>query len=146
MKKINLTKEELETMSYDDIAYLILESSGKKTKITDLFKEICDLLELSQEEYEAKIADFFQVLSTDHRFTMLEKGYWDLTSRHEAKIITIEDEDDEIPSEETEETSDEQEETEDLYYDTDDNDDDDNDDLQDLVVVSEDSDEDNDLD
>jgi len=143
MKLKDLSKEELETMSYDDIAYLILESSGKKTKITDLFKEVCDILGLTEEEYEAKIADFFQVLSTDHRFTMLEKGYWDLTSRHEAKIITIEDEDDEIPAEETEE---EEEETDDDYYDTDEDDENDNDDLQDLVVVSDDDDSEADLD
>lgn len=144
MKLMDLSKEELETMSYDDIAYLILENSGKKTKITDLFKEVCNTLGLTEEEYEAKIADFFQVLSTDHRFTMLEKGYWDLTSRHEAKIITIDDEDDDLPSEEMEEEE-EEEETTDDYYDTDD-DDDDSDDLQDLVVVSDDTDEENDLD
>ena len=95
MKITDLSKEELESKSYDDIAYMILESTGEKIKITDLFKEICDLLGLSNEEYEAKIADFFQVLSTDHRFIMLEKGFWDLKSRHQAKII-MEDDDEDI--------------------------------------------------
>ena len=91
MKITDLSKEELESKSYDDIAYMILESSGEKVKITDLFKQICDLLGLSNEEYEAKIADFFQILSTDHRFIMLEKGFWDLRSRHQAKIIIEDD-------------------------------------------------------
>ena len=94
MKITDLSKEELESKSYDDIAYMILESSGEKVKITDLFKQICDLLGLSNEEYEAKIADFFQILSTDHRFIMLEKGFWDLRSRHQAKIIIEDDEED----------------------------------------------------
>ena len=94
MKITDLSKEELESKSYDDIAYMILESTGEKVKITDLFKQICDLLGLSNEEYEAKIADFFQILSTDHRFIMLEKGFWDLRSRHQAKIIIEDDEDD----------------------------------------------------
>ena len=135
MKITDLSKEELESKSYDDIAYMILESTGEKIKITDLFKEICDLLGLSNEEYEAKIADFFQVLSTDHRFIMLEKGFWDLKSRHQAKII-MEDDDDDI------DTGLDNEE-EDIYYDEDEPTDDEDDDLQGLVVVSDDSDEEN---
>ena len=140
MKITDLSKEELESKSYDDIAYMILESTGEKIKITDLFKEICDLLGLSNEEYEAKIADFFQVLSTDHRFIMLEKGFWDLKSRHQAKIIMEDDDDDIDIGLDNEE---EPEEEEDIYYDEDEPTDDDDDDLQGLVVVSDDSDEEN---
>lgn len=141
MKITDLSKEELESKSYDDIAYMILESTGEKIKITDLFKEICDLLGLSNEEYEAKIADFFQVLSTDHRFIMLEKGFWDLKSRHQAKIIMEDDDEDIDTSLDNEEE--EPEEEEDIYYDEDEPTDDDDDDLQGLVVVSDDSDEEN---
>lgn len=140
MKITDLSKEELESKSYDDIAYMILESTGEKIKITDLFKEICDLLGLSNEEYEAKIADFFQVLSTDHRFIMLEKGFWDLKSRHQAKII-MEDDDDDIDT--GLDNEEEPEEEEDIYYDEDEPTDDEDDDLQGLVVVSDDSDEEN---
>lgn len=140
MKITDLSKEELESKSYDDIAYMILESTGEKIKITDLFKEICDLLGLSNEEYEAKIADFFQVLSTDHRFIMLEKGFWDLKSRHQAKIIMEDDDDIDTGLDNEEE---EPEEEEDIYYDEDEPTDDDDDDLQGLVVVSDDSDEEN---
>ena len=141
MKITDLSKEELESKSYDDIAYMILESTGEKIKITDLFKEICDLLGLSNEEYEAKIADFFQVLSTDHRFIMLEKGFWDLKSRHQAKII-MEDDDEDIDTG-LDNEEEEPEEEEDIYYDEDEPTDDDDDDLHGLVVVSDDSDEEN---
>lgn len=141
MKITDLSKEELESKSYDDIAYMILESTGEKIKITDLFKEICDLLGLSNEEYEAKIADFFQVLSTDHRFITLEKGFWDLKSRHQAKII-MEDDDEDIDTG-LDNEEEEPEEEEDIYYDEDEPTDDDDDDLQGLVVVSDDSDEEN---
>lgn len=142
MKITDLSKEELESKSYDDIAYMILESSGEKVKITDLFKQICDLLGLSNEEYEAKIADFFQVLSTDHRFIMLEKGFWDLRSRHQAKII-IEDDEDDIDSSLEDEEEEIEEEDDNIYYDEDEPTDDDDDDLQGLVVVNDDSDEEN---
>ena len=142
MKITDLSKEELESKSYDDIAYMILESSGEKVKITDLFKQICDLLGLSNEEYEAKIADFFQILSTDHRFIMLEKGFWDLRSRHQAKIIIENDEEDIDGSLEDEEEEIE-EEDDNIYYDEDEPTDDEDDDLQGLVVVNDDSDEEN---
>ena len=143
MKITDLSKEELESKSYDDIAYMILENSGEKIKITDLFKQICGLLGLSDSEYEAKIADFFQVLSTDQRFMMLEKGFWDLKSRHQAKII-IEDEEDDIESDNEEPEEDEAEEdSNNVYYDEDEPEDDNDDDLQGLVVVSDDSDEEN---
>ena len=142
MKITDLSKEELESKSYDDIAYMILESSGETVKITDLFKQICDLLGLSNEEYEAKIADFFQVLSTDHRFIMLEKGFWDLRSRHQAKII-IEDEEEDIDGSLEDEEEEIEEDNDNIYYDEDEPTDDDDDDLQDLVVVNDDSDEEN---
>ncbi len=140
MKINDMTKEELEALSYDDIAYLILQESGNKTKITDLFQKICDLLGLSQNEYEAKIADFFQMLSTDQRFVMLEKGFWDLKSRHQTKII-LDDSDDEEDLEE--ENMDDEEDMadsddEEIFYDDEENDDDTDDDLKDLVIVSED--------
>ena len=127
-------------MGYDDIAYIILEESKKKMKITDLFQKICDLLGLSQNEYEAKIADFFQMLSTDQRFVMLEKGFWDLKSRHQTKII-LDDSDDEEDLEE--ENMDDEEDMadaddEEIFYDDEENDDDTDDDLKDLVIVSED--------
>ena len=142
MKITDLSKEELESRSYDDIAYMILESSGEKVKITDLFKQICDLLGLSNEEYEAKIADFFQILSTDHRFIMLEKGFWDLRSRHQAKII-IEDDEEDIDGSLEDEEEEIEEENDNIYYDEDEPTDDEDDDLQGLVVVNDDSDEEN---
>ena len=146
MKLKDMSKEELEALSYDDIAYYILEDSGVKTKITDLFQEICTLLGLSQAEYEAKIADFFQMLSTDQRFIMLEKGFWDLKSRHQSKVIIEDDEDEEIDSDEVEDNEEEEEEIdedEDIFYEGDETDDETDDDLKDLVIVTDDNDEEN---
>lgn len=142
MKLNDLTKAELEAMSYDDIAYLILSEEKKETKITELFKKVCDLLGLSQAEYEAKITDFFQVLSTDQRFVMVDKGYWDLKSNHKANIIMDNDEEDEEEKEEDEEDEDTTEENDDLFYDEDSTDDDTtDDDLKDLVIITDDDEE-----
>ena len=136
MKKLKeYSKEELETLNYDDIAYLILEAKKKKMKISDLFNKVCELLELDEGAYADYITDFFELLTTDKRFIQLNDGYWDLKTKHSEKVV-IEDEDEdyeEIPLENDEEEQ--EEEDDDNYYDEDNDDDDSDDDLKDLVVI-----------
>ena len=50
MKLKSISEEEVETMSYDDIAYVILKEKGKKMKLLDLFNEVIDQLKLNKEE------------------------------------------------------------------------------------------------
>ena len=139
MKFKTVSAEELEIMPFDDIAYIILKEKGKKMKIMDIFKIICDTLNLGEEAFENQIGDFFSLLSTEKRFIQLEKGYWDLRENHtsEISIKEIEDElDDEVVPEEDKE--DEDEEDKDYYDELDDMDDDkEEDDLKDLVIVDE---------
>ena len=135
MKLKNIPKEELELMSYDDIAYIILSETKKKMKINELFKKICDALELSEEEYINHLPDFFEILSTDKKFVMLENGSWDLRTRHSEKLV-IEDDDDDF-EEEQEENTEEQEENENYFDDDEEDDDSDTDDLKDLIVIDE---------
>ncbi len=134
MKKLKeYSKEELETLNYDDIAYLILEAKKKKMKISDLFNKVCELLELDEGAYADYITDFFELLTTDKRFIQLNDGYWDLKTKHSEKVV-IEDDDEEY-EEIVEENNEEIEEENDDYYDEDNDDDDSDDDLKDLVVI-----------
>ena len=136
MKKINLTEEEIATMSYDDVANVILENNGKKMKTPDLFKEVIKIMNLPESDFETHIADFFELLSTDKRFIMVEKGYWDLKINHSTKIVIDHDEEDDeiIEVEETLEKDDE--EIEEINYDEEIIDDDETeDDLKDLVIM-----------
>lgn len=137
MKLSDITKEELETMNYDDIAYIILNEEKAKMKINVLFKRVCEALELNKNEFEDKIADFFELLTTDKRFIMLEDGSWDLKELHNPKVIIEEEEDDTpIEIEENEDNIIEEEENEDnIFYDSDNDDDLPDDDLEDLVVI-----------
>lgn len=136
MKKLkNYTKEELESLDYDDIAFLILEEKKKKMKISDLFKSVCELLELSDDTYESLITDFFEMLTTDKRFIQLTNGYWDLKTKHSEKVV-IEDDDEEYEEIIDDEPAENEEEKDD-YYDEDSDDDDADDDLKDLVVIDE---------
>lgn len=139
MKFKTITTEELELLPFDDIAYIILKEKGKKMKINDIFKIICDTLNLGEAAFENQIGDFFALLATEKRFIQLEKGYWDLRENHTAEINIkeIEDElDDEILPEELEDK--EEDDEPDYYDDLDDMDNDtEDDDLKDLVIVDE---------
>ena len=137
MKTIKLTSDELVSMSYDDVAYKILEANEKKMKIQDLFKEVIKVMHLEESAFEEHLADFFELLSTDKRFIMLDKGYWDLKINHKAKIVIDDDEDDEIVDT-TDEVEEEINEEEEINYDEEIiDDDDDEDELKDLVIMDE---------
>ena len=140
MKLKELTNEELQTMGYDEIAYLILEEYGKKMKLLDLFKKVCKVLNLPEETVENRIADFFELLSINKKFVLLKNGYWDLATKHQQDIV-IEDEEEVIEEESLtdEEEEIEENEDEDIFYDNELSDDDeDEDDLKDLVIIDED--------
>ncbi len=141
MKLSELSVEELETMGYDEIAYLILTESGKKEKLMNLFKKVCKVLKLDFESNTDNIGDFFELLSVNKKFIMLDNGFWDLQVNHKTKIIVEEDSSDfdselEIDDEQNEVV---EEENEDIYYEDGDTDTDDG--LSDLVIINEDDEE-----
>lgn len=142
MKLKDLTKEELEAMSYDDIAELVLKEENRQMKINELFKSVCDLLGLSEDEFMDKLPAFFDVLSTDQRFLMVENGLWDLKSKHSVKVVVDqeEEEDDIEENIDLDDLDEEEPEEEDIFTDDNDDDDltDDDDDLKDLVIIDED--------
>ncbi len=140
MKLKDLTPEDIDAMSYDDIALMILTETNKQMKINDLFKEVCKYARLSDDEYVEKLPAFFDVLTTDHRFIMLESGLWDLKTKHSTKIVIDNEEEDLIEDDIEVEEEPEEETSEDIYSEDDDTDDisDDDDDLKDLVIIDED--------
>ena len=140
MKLKDLSREELEAMSYDDIALMIITESGKQYKINELFKQVCDLLGLSEAVFMDKLPAFFDVLSTDHRFIMLENGTWDLKTKHSTKVVFESDDEEDLEEIEAEAEIEEEieEENEDIFNDNEDEIDDDDDDLKDLVIIDED--------
>jgi DNA-directed RNA polymerase subunit delta len=87
-------KDELELLSYNDIAYNIIKSDKEPKTTVSLFKEICSLLGMSDKEYEALIADFFTSLTTDKRFILLNSVNWDLKENHAINIVVDESEED----------------------------------------------------
>ena len=138
MKLSKMTKEELELLPYTTIAKKYLEENKTTLNTADLFKEICNLLDLSTNEYQDKIADFFQSLTTSKEFILLEDGKWDLKSNHKVKIVMddiYDEKDDEEVDYESEESSDDES---DEYNSIDDEEEYAEDDLSDLTILDED--------
>ena len=52
MKLSKMKKEEIELLSYTNIAKLYLEENKTTMNTADLFKEVCKLLELSDRVYQ----------------------------------------------------------------------------------------------
>ncbi len=139
MKLSKMTKEELEQLSYTNIAKLYLEENKTTMNTADLFRQVCTLLELSESEYQAKIADFFQSLTTSKEFILLADGKWDLKSNHKVKIDMdelYEDKDDEEEFDDT--LEDEEPAEEDEFNSIDDEEEYAEEDLSDLTILNED--------
>ena len=127
--------EELELLSYTDIAYEILKEEKKPMSTPSLFKEVCKLLNIDDDAMMEMIGDFYTSLTTDKRFILLDSAEWDLKESHVVKLVVDDDEEEEESTEDTEEVS---EETEDEAVSDEEEDFDDTDDsLDDLVIISE---------
>ena len=130
-----MKKQELEVLSYTDLTEMILKENKKPMNTANIFKKICDLLELSEEDYSSKIGDYYTSLTTDKRFLLLDTAEWDLKDKHKVEIVLDEDDEDEMSfdEEELEEDEDESIEITDDEVDLDDSDD-----LGDLSIVNDD--------
>lgn len=126
--------EELELLSYTDLTYKLIKENKKAMNTPSLFKEICNLLEYSDEDYAEKIGDYYTSLTIDKRFVLIGSE-WDIRDNHSIEIVI--DDDDEIviddDIEEDEEVIEEEEKDIDEVID-----DDIDDDIDELSIVTDD--------
>ena len=135
-----MQKEELETLSYTDLTEMILKEEKKSLNTPSIFKKICSLLELTDDEYTSQIGDFYTSLTTDKRFVLLDNACWDLRDKHKIEI-NLNEEDEEDDDTEDEEDEDENVETvssEHIDSMEDEEGIDQDDDLDDLTILNED--------
>ena len=135
----NKDKLDLELMSYTDIAYEIIKEDKKQYNTPNLFKEVCSLLELSEEEFESKIGEFFTALSTDKRFILIDSINWDLKENHVVKVVVDDGEEESIEEdndEDEEEDIEDDEISEDDYSDESIDDIDAEDEIEDLTIIN----------
>ena len=140
MKLKEMSKVELEGLSYTDLTEMILKENKKAMNTPSIFKKICELLELGEDEYTNQIGDYYTSLTTDKRFILLDSAEWDLKDKHKVKIdleLEAEDDDEVFDEEETEEE--EVEEAEDESIEITDDEIDLDDDMEDLTIVDDES-------
>ncbi len=141
MKLNKMPKEELETLAYSDLTEMILKEKKKPINTPTLFKEICKLLELTDDDYANQIGDYYTSLTTDKRFILLDNACWDLRDKHKVEIILDDEdmEDEEYDEDSLEDDEDEVVETvesEDIdAMDDEEGIDTDDDDLDDLTII-----------
>jgi len=141
MKLKDMKKEELEVLSYTDLTEMVLKENKKPMNTPSVFKKICELLELTDEEYSEKIGDYYTSLTTDKRFLLLDTAEWDLKDNHKVEIVLDEDDEEEAFDEEEIEEAKEnlnEEEDESIEITDDEIDLDDSDDLEDLSIIDDD--------
>lgn len=132
-----MSKDELELLSYADIAYELLKEDKKAKTTPVLFGEVCKLLEISDDAMLDMIGDFYTTLATDKRFLLLDSAEWDLKEFHAVKKI-VDEEDEEDDEEESSEDEEIPTETEDeAVIGNEEEYDEDDDDLSDLAILTE---------
>ena len=138
MKLKQIPKEELELLSYTDLTYMILKENKKSMNTPTIFKKICDLLGYSDEEYSAKIGDYYTSLTIDKRFVLLDNAEWDLRDHHSIEIVIDDEEDDEndIVEEEDDIEVEPEEIDEDDIDDIDEEDPEDTSDIEELSIIA----------
>ena len=104
-----------------------------------IFKKICDLLGYSDEEYSAKIGDYYTSLTIDKRFVLLDNAEWDLRDHHSIEIVIDDEEDESEMVEEEEEIEVEPEENdEDDIDDINEEEPEDTSDIEELSIIADD--------
>lgn len=132
----NMPVEELELLSYTDMTYLLIKENKKPMNTPTIFRKICDLLGYNDDEYSAKIGDYYTSLTIDKRFVLLDSNEWDIRDNHSIDV-SVEDEDEE-DDDEDETTEEEQPEDEEENIDEVIDDDlDEDDELEDLAIIDE---------
>jgi DNA-directed RNA polymerase delta subunit len=146
MKIRKMDLEELEKLSYLDIAYYLIKEDKKVKTTVELLKEICSLLNFDDNDYKNMIGDFYTSLTVDKRFLLLENAKWDLKENHSVKTV-IEDELDELDGiditeeieEETDEEDEEEKDDESIDEEDEEEPDDELDEIEDLTIIDEES-------
>lgn len=133
----DMTKEEIEALSYTDLTCILLTENKKPMSTAEIFKKICEILGYSDAEYSEKIGDYYTSLTIDKRFVLLDDAKWDLRKNH-AVELKVEDDEEEENEEDIENNEEEEETDEDIETAIDDEDIDTDDDLDDLSVLSDD--------
>lgn len=88
------TKEELKEMALIDVAYEIMNGGKTPYAFNELMNEVAKLVDLTEEEVNEKIAQFYTDVNIDGRFLSLGDNRWGLrlwypVDKSEEDVVTV---------------------------------------------------------
>ncbi len=75
--------------SLTEIAYSILKKNKKSVLFNELWKEVSEEKNFTEDMSKRKIASFYNALMLDARFISLDQNFWDLPERYVEDTLKI---------------------------------------------------------
>lgn len=75
-----------EEMSMLEVAEQLIQRKIKPQKFDKIAKEVCEIMGISDEEFESRVAQFYTDLTLSGRFVTVGEDKWDLKSRQKYEV------------------------------------------------------------
>lgn len=73
-------------MSMLEVAEILIQRKIKPQKFEKIAKEVCEMMGLTDEEFQSKLAQFYSDLTLSGKFVTVGEDKWDLKSRQKYEV------------------------------------------------------------
>ena len=91
-----------EEMSMLEVAELLIQRKIKPQKFEKIAKEVCEMMGLTDDEFQSKLAQFYTDLTLSGKFVTVGEDKWDLKSRQKYDVANYDTYDIDFDDEEIE--------------------------------------------
>ena len=91
-----------EEMSMLEVAELLIQRKIKPQKFEKIAKEVCEIMGLTDEEFQSKLPQFYTDLTLSGKFVTVGEDKWDLKSRQKYEVANYDTYDIDFDDEEIE--------------------------------------------
>ena len=89
-------------MSMLEVAELLIQRKNKPQKFEKIAKEVCEMMGLTDDEFQSKLAQFYTDLTLSGKFVTVGEDKWDLKSRQKYDVANYDTYDIDFDDEEIE--------------------------------------------
>ena len=89
-------------MSMLEVAELLIQRKIKPQKFEKIAKEVCEMMGLTDDEFQSKLAQFYTDLTLSGKFVTVGEDKWDLKSRQKYDVANYDTYDIDFDDEEIE--------------------------------------------
>ena len=91
-----------EAMSMLEVAELLIQRKIKPQKFEKIAKEVCEIMGLTDEQFQARLPQFYSDLTLSGKFVTVGEDKWDLKSRQKYEVANYDTYDIDFDDEEVE--------------------------------------------